>query len=95
MVVEEKFVSGMEIPPLQAVGWEGVFGFIGIILLMIPLNYISAGPPFGDNSLGHIEASLDALVQIGNSGKLLMAIVGEFIFYVTTCDEIILIIFVK
>lgn len=24
MVVEEKFVSGLDIPPLQAVGWEGM-----------------------------------------------------------------------
>lgn len=23
MVVEEKFVAGLDIPPLQAVGWEG------------------------------------------------------------------------
>ncbi|XP_044010212.1 solute carrier family 35 member F6-like, partial [Aphidius gifuensis] len=76
IVVEEKFVSGLEIPPLQAVGWEGVFGFIGIILLMIPLNYIHAGPPFGDNSQGTIEASLDALVQIENSGRLFMAVIG-------------------
>lgn len=76
MVVEEKFVSGLEIPPLQAVGWEGVFGFIGIILLMIPLNYIDAVPPFGDNSRQKIEASLDALVQIGNSGRLFMAVIG-------------------
>lgn len=76
MVIEEKFVSGLEIPPLQAVGWEGVFGFIGIILLMIPLNYIHGGSIFGDNSQGTIEASLDALIQIGNSGRLFMAIVG-------------------
>lgn len=24
MVIEEKFVSGLDIPPLQAVGWEGI-----------------------------------------------------------------------
>lgn len=28
MVVEEKFVSGLDIPPLQAVGWEGNVLFI-------------------------------------------------------------------
>lgn len=26
MVVEEKYVAGLNIPPLQAVGWEGAFG---------------------------------------------------------------------
>lgn len=81
MVVEERFVSGLEIPPLQAVGWEGIFGFIGICLVMIPLNFIGVSPPFGDNPRGTIEASIDALVQIGNSGRLLMAIVGELYYF--------------
>ena len=27
MVVEEKYVAGLDIPPLQAIGWEGFFGF--------------------------------------------------------------------
>ncbi|XP_011301737.1 solute carrier family 35 member F6 [Fopius arisanus] len=76
MVVEEKFVAGLDIPPLQAVGWEGIFGFIGICLAMIPLNYIHAYPPFADNSQGTLEAPIDAFIQIGNSGRLLMAIIG-------------------
>ncbi|XP_076240867.1 transport and golgi organization 9 isoform X2 [Calliopsis andreniformis] len=76
MVVEEKFVAGQNIPALQAVGWEGIFGFISICILMIPLNFIHAPPPFVDNSRGTLEATKDALIQIGNSGHLLMAIVG-------------------
>lgn len=79
MVVEEKYVAGQDIPSLQAVGWEGVFGFLGIGLLMIPLNYISAPPPFADNPRGTLEDTLDAFIQIGNSGRLLMAIVGKYI----------------
>lgn len=31
MVIEEKFVSGQDIPPLQAVGWEGKIFFFGIL----------------------------------------------------------------
>ncbi|XP_076627281.1 transport and golgi organization 9 [Colletes latitarsis] len=76
MVVEEKFVAEQNIPALQAVGWEGVFGFISICILMIPLNFIPASPPFADNSRGTLEATTDAFIQIGNSGLLLMAIVG-------------------
>ncbi|XP_003708299.1 transport and golgi organization 9 [Megachile rotundata] len=76
MVVEEKFVAGQNIPALQAVGWEGVFGFISICIIMIPLNFIHASPPFADNSQGTLEATKDALIQIGNSGHLLMAIIG-------------------
>ncbi|XP_043281277.1 solute carrier family 35 member F6 [Venturia canescens] len=76
MVVEEKFISGHDIPPLQAVGWEGIFGFIGMCILIIPLNFIPGSPPFADNPRGTLEDSLDAFAQIGNSGRLLMAIVG-------------------
>ncbi|XP_053988398.1 solute carrier family 35 member F6 [Hylaeus volcanicus] len=76
MVIEEKYVTGQNIPALQAVGWEGIFGFISICLLMIPLNFIHASPPFADNSQGTLEATKDAFIQIGNSSNLLMAIVG-------------------
>jgi len=37
MVWEEKFVSKYNVPPLQAVGWEGIFGFITLSLLLIPM----------------------------------------------------------
>ncbi|XP_031848551.1 transport and golgi organization 9 [Nomia melanderi] len=76
MVVEEKFVVGENIPALQAVGWEGIFGFIAVCIIMIPLNFIHAPPPFADNSQGTLEATKDAFVQIGNSGHLLTAILG-------------------
>ncbi|KAH0546823.1 solute carrier family 35 member F6 [Cotesia glomerata] len=76
MVVEEKFLSGLDIPPLQAVGWEGIFGFLGIVLAIIPFNYIKADPPFADNSQGTLEAPIDAFIQIGNSGRLFMSIIG-------------------
>lgn len=33
MVVEEKFVAGQDIPPLQAVGWEGELVFFKLKML--------------------------------------------------------------
>ncbi|XP_051154615.1 solute carrier family 35 member F6-like [Leptopilina boulardi] len=76
MVIEEKYVTSKDIPSLQAVGWEGIFGFIAICLALIPLNYIHAPPPFADNSRGTLEDTVDALVQIKNNGRLFMAIIG-------------------
>ncbi|XP_029669820.1 solute carrier family 35 member F6 [Formica exsecta] len=76
MVVEEKYMMEQNIPALQAIGWEGIFGFIGIFIALIPLNYITAPPPFADNSRGTLEASVEALVEIGSSSKLLIAIIG-------------------
>lgn len=56
-----------------------MFGFITICIMMIPLNFIHAPPPFTDNSQGTLESIKDAFVQIGNSGRLLMAIIGQYI----------------
>lgn len=35
MVVEEKFVSGLDIPSLQAVGWEGNLCFFWSFLISV------------------------------------------------------------
>lgn len=78
MVVEEKFVTGLDIPPLQAIGWEGVFGFSVLGLLQIPFYYIKAGKPFANNPRGTLEDSIDAFMQIGNSWELVFAILGKF-----------------
>lgn len=76
MVVEEKYLGEQDIPALQAIGWEGIFGFIGISIALIPLNYITAPPPFADNSRGTLEASAEALIEIGGSSQLLIAVIG-------------------
>ncbi|EFN66915.1 Transmembrane protein C2orf18 [Camponotus floridanus] len=76
MVVEEKYMTQQDIPALQAIGWEGIFGFIGISIILIPLNYITAPPPFADNSRGTLEATAEALIEIGSSSKLLIAVIG-------------------
>lgn len=60
--------------------FAGIFGIIGISLALIPLNYIAAPPPFADNSRGTLEASLEALIEIGNSSRLLIAVIGQFYF---------------
>ncbi|XP_067211912.1 solute carrier family 35 member F6 isoform X3 [Linepithema humile] len=80
MVVEEKYVGEQDIPALQAIGWEGIFGFIGISVAMIPLNYIAAPPPFADNSRGTLEATDEALIQIGSSSKLLIAVIAYWFY---------------
>ena len=38
-VYEEKVLVKYDIPPLLAVGWEGVFGFSVLSLLLIPMGY--------------------------------------------------------
>lgn len=56
---------GLDIAPLQAVGWEGVFGFTYLCLLQIIFYFIPAPSPFGQNPRHTVEDSIDGLIQIG------------------------------
>ncbi|KAJ9596583.1 hypothetical protein L9F63_012416 [Diploptera punctata] len=76
MVLEEKFVSGLDIPALQAVGWEGLFGFSILGLLLIPFYYIHVPAPFTNNARGSLEDAIDAFVQMGNNPLIVCAVTG-------------------
>ncbi|CAH2266809.1 jg27766 [Pararge aegeria aegeria] len=79
MVYEEKYVSGLNIPALQAVGWEGVFGFSVLSSLLVVFYWIPAPPHFDSNPRGTVEDVIDGLVQIGNNPLLLVAILGTVV----------------
>lgn len=79
MVYEEHFVSSQDIPALQAVGWEGVFGFSFLSLALIPMYFVKVGPPFNNNATGSLENAIDALIQISNNWRLVLAIGGTVV----------------
>lgn len=79
MVYEEKYVVDKDIPPLQAVGWEGTFGFVVMSLLLIPFYFIKVGSPFAENAHGVMEDFPDAITQIYNNGWLLVSCIGTMI----------------
>lgn len=79
MVIEEKYVTGLDIPPLQAVGLEGIFGFTVLACLQVPFYFIKVGPPFSDNYRGVLEDAIDAFVQMGNNYLLIFAILGTIL----------------
>jgi len=76
VVLEEKFVSSKDIHPLQAVGFEGVFGMLVLGLLLIPMYFIPA-PGFSNNPRGVLEDALDGLYQIGANPTLALAQIGS------------------
>ena len=47
MVYEEKFITKYNIPPLKVVGWEGIFGFCTLVVLLIPMYFIKVPPGWG------------------------------------------------
>ncbi|XP_046997889.1 solute carrier family 35 member F6 [Schistocerca americana] len=79
MVLEEKFVSGLDIPPMQAVGWEGVFGLVIMGLLQIPFYYIHVSPPFSDNASSSLEDVPDAFAQMADNNLILVALLGTVV----------------
>ncbi|XP_022344733.2 solute carrier family 35 member F6-like [Crassostrea virginica] len=78
MVYEEKFVTRYSVPAMQAVGWEGFFGFIVLGILNVIFFYIDAGA-FSKLPTHKLEDPVDAFIQIGNNWKILLATVGNIV----------------
>jgi hypothetical protein len=66
--------------PLEVVGWEGVFGFTIVSLLLIPFYFIPAGKVIGQNPRGVLEDAIHGFTQIGNEPLLAVAFVLFVIF---------------
>ncbi|CAF2807495.1 unnamed protein product [Rotaria sp. Silwood2] len=78
VVYEERFIGKYNIPPLQAVGWEGIFGFITLGVLLIPFHFIymkqsNSGP---DHRLEDIPS---AFCQMADNYKIIIATVGNIL----------------
>lgn len=75
-------MKGYNIPSLQAVGWEGVFGFFIIIVLLIPMYFIPwhlpSGPEFWQYHT-RFEDAIDAFHQIFYIPTLTFAYLGNII----------------
>lgn len=82
MTVEEKIIKKYDVPPLQGVGWEGVFGFSVLLVLLVPMYFIPWHLPATQDfwqETTRFEDSIDALLQIFNSPLLLVATIGLII----------------
>ena len=77
MVIEEKFVSGRNVSPLQAVGWEGLFGALILSTLLVPMYYIPTGHMIFDNPNGQMEDAIDGFYQIKNNWEVAAALSGQ------------------
>lgn len=82
MTVEEKLIKKYKVPPLQAVGWEGIFGFFTLSLLMIPMYFIPwhlPSPAEIWQMTPRFEDAIDAFSMLSNNWKLLFASIGTVI----------------
>ena len=92
MVIEEKFITKYNVPALQAVGWEGTFGFTTLSLLLIPFSFLYVGPSFGHGPRHVLEDAYDGVYQLYHNPLLLLAYLGEI--FAMTCDRVLNIVLI-
>ena len=69
--VEELFISSQNVPPLLAVGLEGIFGML-IAMTLLVVFYFTPGVEGLSISPDHFEDALDAMQQLGGGNALLV-----------------------
>merc|ERR1719312_1804631 len=79
MVYEEKFITKYNVPALQAVGWEGTFGFTTLAILLVPFSFIYVGPEFSHNPRHVLEDAYDGVYQLAHNPLLALAFSGTVI----------------
>jgi len=71
MVYEEKYVNKYNVEALQAVGLEGLFGFMGTSIFLFIFYFIP-----GSSGGNHLENTPDAFVQMTHSWVVTIALAG-------------------
>lgn len=83
-ISEEKILEKYKAHPLKLVGWEGIWGFFGIIIVVTIMSFIQCGDsklsrkactPDEDNIL-YLETPIFALKQIVDNIALLLLVIG-------------------
>jgi len=70
VIAEEYLMKDVDIPAMQIVGWEGIWGTLMMVLIGYPLLWVIPG-----NDHGHVEDATDTLAMISNSGPLFWLVI--------------------
>jgi len=65
VIAEEWLMKDVDLPPMQIIGFEGMWGIILMIVIVYPLRYVLPG-----SDLGHQEDPFDTAAMLYNSGML-------------------------
>ena len=79
---EERVIKKYKVPALQGVGWEGIFGFSVLTILLVPMFFIPWHLPATQDFWQlhtRFEDAIDALTQIFNAKLLLVASLGVIV----------------
>lgn len=74
MVVEQKLLSDADVPALLAVGLEGIFGFLILSILMIPMYWIHVPDSFSSIPGHKLEDALNGFWMMKENGELIASL---------------------
>lgn len=77
-IVEEKLLQGYNIPPMKVVGYEGIWGSILMVIIVMPLLQFTPG-----HDVGSQENTIDTLTMLSNN-KALCELVLLYVFSCAT-----------
>jgi drug/metabolite transporter (DMT)-like permease len=77
VIAEEWLMKDLDLPAMQIIGWEGLWGVLMMVFLVYPLLWFVPGP---DN--GHQEDFEDTAVMLSNN----MALSSCVIIYLASCS---------
>ncbi|EDV94960.1 solute carrier family 35 member F6 [Drosophila grimshawi] len=75
-VYEEKHLKASDLKPIQAAGWQGIFGIVITIVAASCLNFVPCVTPFNESSRGVFDDLGDIIPQLCNNTWLILALVG-------------------
>lgn len=81
MIYEEKFMRKLSIHPMKFLGSEGVYSMVFSFICLIIFNCVDTNQ-YTELPNYRIEDIHDAIVQLGNSWKLIIAVLGSLLSYV-------------
>ena len=79
MILQEKIIKNYKILPIQALGWESVFGIVSMVAILFPMYFIPWHLPQSSSSWQErksFEDTIDAFSQWGYSTQVLVASLG-------------------
>uniref|UniRef100_A0A0N5ADW8 Solute carrier family 35 member F6 n=1 Tax=Syphacia muris TaxID=451379 RepID=A0A0N5ADW8_9BILA len=74
VVVEQKVLKEYDVPPLLAVGLEGLFGMTVLTFLLIPMFYIHVPSTFSKNPYHRLEDIFDAFRELRDNPMIGVAL---------------------
>lgn len=78
LIAEEYLMKDVDLPGMQIIGWEGIWGTGMMLLVVYPLLYVMPG-----DDHGHMEDVVDTFTMVKNSSHLF----GLVLIYLISCGS--------